>query len=222
MSRFVLLKVEWTPRTWFTSSFRSTASSRSGTAFSVEILDDRPGILTFSVTGPKSEACFKNEPGGHRWQRISPTEKRGRVHTSTVTVAVLPDPTELDLPVISDRDLEWAVCRGTGAGGQKRNKTETTVVLKHLPTGLQVRCEDTRSQQKNRVLALQLLRAKLWELKQKDQAKSRAQNRKQQVGCGMRGEKRRTIRVQDGVVTDHILGKRWNLRSYLRGEWEYK
>jgi peptide chain release factor 1 len=141
------------------------------------------------------------------------------VHTSTVTVAVLPDPTEVDLPRIPDRELEWSVCRGTGAGGQKRNKTETTVQLRHLPSGLAVRCEDTRSQQKNRALALQLLRAKLWEQQQENSAKARAKDRKQQVGVGARGDKRRTIRVQDGIVTDHVMGKKWNLRDYLKGEW---
>lgn len=172
------------------------------------------------MTGTKAEQVFKNESGGMRWQRIPPSEKRGRVHTSTVTVAVLPDPTEVDLPRIPDRELEWSTCRGTGAGGQKRNKTETTVVLKHLPTGLQVRCEDTRSQQKNRALALQLLRAKLWERQQEESRKARAQDRKQQVGAGMRSDKRRTIRMQDGIVTDHVLGKRWNLKQYLRGEWD--
>ena len=171
------------------------------------------------MTGPKAESVFKNESGGHRWQRIPPTEKRGRVHTSTVTVAVLPDPTDVELPKIPDRDLEWSVCRGTGAGGQKRNKTETTVQLRHVPTGLSIRCEDTRSQQKNRALALQLLRAKLWEQQQANSAQSRAKDRKQQVGVGARGDKRRTIRVQDGLVTDHILGKKWNLRDYLKGEW---
>jgi len=172
------------------------------------------------VTGAKAQEVFKNESGGQRWQRVPPSEKRGRVHTSTITVAVLPEPTEVELPKIPDRELSWSVCRGTGAGGQKRNKTETTVLLKHLPTGLQVRCEDTRSQQKNRILALQLLRARLWELQQTAANKSRAQDRKQQVGCGMRGDKRRTIRVQDGVVIDHVLGKRWNLRDYLRGDWD--
>jgi len=171
------------------------------------------------VTGKKAETCFKNESGGHRWQRVPPTEKRGRVHTSTVTVVVLPDPTTVELPKIPDRDLEWSTCRGTGSGGQKRNKTETTVQLKHLPTGVQVRCENTRSQQKNRALALQLLRAKLWEHQQSKSERSRAKNRKKQCGSGMRGDKRRTVRVQAGTVTDHVLKKRWSFRSYLKGEW---
>lgn len=212
--------MDGTPRIWSTSSSPSTASLQFGTVFSVEIVDERPGILTFSVTGTSAEAMFKNESGGHRWQRVPPSEKRGRVHTSTVTVAVMPDPTEVELPRIPDRELSWSVCRGTGAGGQKRNKTETTVVLKHLPTGLQIRCEDTRSQQKNRALALQLLRAKLWERQQDKAAQDRALDRKQQCGQGQRGDKRRTIRMQDGVVTDHVLGKRWNLKQYLRGEWD--
>ena len=171
------------------------------------------------MTGAKAESVFKNESGGKRWQRVPPSEKRGRVHTSTVTVAVLPDPTEVELPKIPEKELEWSTCRGTGAGGQKRNKTETTVLLKHLPTNIQIRCEDTRSQQKNRALALQLLRAKLWEQKQNDSAAARAKDRKDQVGCGMRGEKSHTISVPNGIVTHHASGRKMPLVKYLKGEW---
>src|SRR4051812_41900501 len=108
------------------------------------------------VAGAKAAECFGEEAGGHRWQRIPPNEKRGRVHTSTITVAVLPEPAAAEV-TLSEKELSWSTCRGTGSGGQKRNKTESTVVLKHLPTGMQVRCETTRSQQKNRELALALL-----------------------------------------------------------------
>ena len=160
---------------------------------------------------------FSDEAGGHRWQRIPPNEKRGRVHTSTITVAVLPEPAAAEV-VLPEKDLAWSTCRGTGSGGQKRNKTESTVVLKHLPTGTQVRCETTRSQQKNRELALALLRARLWQAVCARLYEERATERKQQQGSGMRGDKRRTIRCQDGQVTDHLTGRRWELRAYLRGE----
>jgi len=169
------------------------------------------------VAGRQVHECFDDEAGGHRWQRIPPNEKRGRVHTSTITVAVLPEPAAAEVS-LCEKDLAWSTCRGTGSGGQKRNKTETTVLLKHLPTGIQVRCETTRSQLRNRELALALLGARLWQSAQSRLYEERKSERKQQQGTGMRGDKRRTIRCQDGQVTDHLTGRRWELRAYLRGE----
>jgi len=95
------------------------------------------------VTGARAEPLFRDEAGGHRWQRVPPNEKRDRVHTSTITVAVLPEPTEVEVRV-AERDLDWSTCYGTGPGGQKRNKTESTVLLTHRPSGLQVRCDARR------------------------------------------------------------------------------
>jgi peptide chain release factor 1 len=133
------------------------------------------------VTGKGAARMFANESGGHRWQRVPPNERKGRVHTSTVTVAVLREPTPTEM-VIRDADLEWATCRGSGAGGQHRNKTETAVVVKHLPSGLAVRCEAERSQLQNKATALGLLRARL--LATKDDAATAAHNanRREQVG----------------------------------------
>jgi len=193
-------------------------AARRGAVFEIESLDQRRGMRVFRVRGAGARALFADEAGGHRWQRVPPGEKRGRVHTSTVTVAVLAEPEETELQ-IAERDLKWSTCYGTGAGGQKRNKTETTVKLTHLPTGLQVRCEDCRSQLRNRRVALDLLRARLLALEEARRGEARAADRKQQVGSGMRGDKRRTIRVQDGQVFDHVTGRRWELRAYLRGEW---
>ncbi len=172
----------------------------------------------FRAEGPRAAAAFRDEAGGHRWQRIPPSEKRGRVHTSTITVAVLPEEAEVEVR-IPDDDLDWSTCRGTGPGGQARNKTESTVLLTHRPTGLQVRCETSRSQQHNRVAALALMRAKLWALERDRLHAARAQERRAQLGSGMRGDKRRTIRSQDGTVVDHVTGRRWELRAYLRGNW---
>lgn len=173
--------------------------------------------MVIRATGARVQECFGEEAGGHRWQRIPPNEKRGRVHTSTITVVVLPEPLAVEV-ALPDKELVWSVCRGTGSGGQKRNKTESTVLLKHVPTGIQVRCETTRSQLKNRELALALLRARLWEAAQSRLHSERATERKQQQGSGMRGDKRRTIRCQDGQVTDHLTGRKWELKAYLRGE----
>lgn len=192
-------------------------SARCGAVFSLEILDQRPGFIMVRVSGQAAAAEYADEAGGHRWQRVPPNEKRGRVHTSTITVAVLPEPSNAEVRLY-EKDLTWSMCRGTGSGGQKRNKTESTVLLSHLPTGIQVRCETTRSQQKNRELALVLLRARLFEAEQQRLWRARHDERKQQVGTGMRGDKRRTIRCQDGQVTDHVTGRKWELRAYLRGE----
>jgi len=181
-------------------------------------LTDRPGLLVFKVTGKQAVSTFANEAGGHRWQRVPPTEKKGRRQTSTITVAVLPVPREADLR-IPDADLDWKTCRGSGSGGQHRNVTDSAVQLTHLPTGLSVRCESERSQHYNRSLALEMLRAKLMARRRTQAIDSRSANRRAQLGSGMRADKRRTIRVQDGTVTDHILGKKWKLKDYLRGNW---
>ncbi len=170
------------------------------------------------MTGPRAEPLFRDEAGGHRWQRVPPNERRDRVHTSTITVAVLPEPAEVDVR-LAERDLAWSTCLGTGPGGQKRNKTESVVLLTHRPTGLQVRCETSRSQHHNRVAALGLLRARLWSAESARVAEARAEARRGQVGSGMRGDKRRTVRAQDGTVVDHLTGRRWELRGYLRGQW---
>ena len=175
--------------------------------------------MVFRFSGKDAQKTFENEAGGHRWQRIPPTEKRGRVQTSTVTVAVLPEPTETQV-ALRDADLEIVTCRSSGAGGQNVNKRDTAVQVKHLPTGLMVRCESERSQHRNRETAIALLRARLWELEQTRLSGTRAQDRKQQVGSGMRGDKRRTIRVQDGQVTDHITGRTWRYKDYVRGSWD--
>lgn len=174
--------------------------------------------MVIRVDGKGAHEAFENEAGGHRWQRVPPTERRGRMQTSTVTVAVLPEPDSSEMS-ISPGDLDWRFCRGSGAGGQHRNKTETAVQLTHLPTGLSVRCEAERSQSQNKAAALAMLRARLWEAAEAAKRSKRDSARREQVGSGMRGDKRRTVRCQDGSVTDHVLGMTWDLRSYLRGEW---
>jgi peptide chain release factor 1 len=161
--------------------------------------------------------AFAHEPGGHRWQRVPPTERSGRVHTSTVTVAVLPEPSPctLNLP---DKDLDWKTTRGGGPGGQNVNKVETCVVLTHRPTGLVVRCQTERSQFRNKQLALEVLSARLQERIDSEAHGSRAGDRKAQVGSGMRGDKRRTIRTQDGQVHDHVTGRKWRYADYVAGK----
>jgi len=175
-------------------------------------------MVVIRVAGRGARAIFEGEAGGHRWQRIPPTEKRGRVHSSTITIAVLDEPSEREL-VIPPHELDWAACRARGSGGQHLQKTDSAVTVVHLPTGLQVRCESERSQHQNRVIALKLLRVRLAE--QRDQAadRARAQQRRTQIGSGMRGDKRRTVRVQDELVIDHASGRTWRYRDYVRGTW---
>lgn len=184
----------------------------------VELIEDRPGFIVCRVFGAGAVEAMKNEAGGMRWQRVPPNEKRGRVHTSTVTVAVLPEPTDVQIK-LDERDLEYRTCRASGAGGQKVNKTDSAVQLTHKPTGLMVRVETERSQHQNRATALALLRARLWQAARDREVAARASDRRLQVGSGMRGDKRRTIAVQRGTVVDHVTGRSWPLRDFLRGNW---
>jgi peptide chain release factor 1 len=191
---------------------------RPGGVFDLEIVDDRPGLIVLRVTGAGAEDLFRDEPGGHRWQRVPVTEKHGRVHSSTVTIAVLPEPTELQMQ-IDPRDLEWSFSRGSGAGGQARNKLETAVDLRHVPSGLVVHAESERSQKDNRRVALATLRARLWQARLDVEARARSQARRDQLGSGERADKRRTVAMQRGQVVDHVTGRRWTVKEYLAGRW---
>ena len=172
--------------------------------------------MTLIASGKGVERAFHNEAGGHRVQRVPPTEKRGRTHTSTITVAVLPIPEGLDL-VIDPKDLDWKTCRGSGAGGQHRNVTDSAVQLTHKPSGIAIRCEGERSQHQNRAVALEVLRARLGQEQRESTQTERNTQRRQQLGSGMRGDKVRTIALQRGTVHDHITGKRMTTKAYLQG-----
>lgn len=174
--------------------------------------------MIFRASGKGAAALFQNESGGHRWQRVPPNEKRGRIHTSTVTVVVLPEEPVTDIE-LSTADLEWQATRGSGPGGQHRNKVDSCVILTHRPTGIIVRCDAERSQYRNRVLAYQLLRHRLRERESRLSAERRNAERRRQAGTGMRGDKIRTIRCQDGIVTCHRTGEKGSLKAYLRGHW---
>lgn len=213
----MLPKVARTPSPWFVSSAGCSWLARSESVFDVEVADAHEGFIALRVTGDFAWNAFQHDAGGHRWQRVAPNDKRGRVHTSTVTVAVLMEPTAKEL-VINPGDLDWAFSRGSGAGGQHRNKTESAVDLTHRPTGVVVHCESDRSQKQNKANALTMLRSRLWEAQREQEHAVRSKDRRGQIGTGMRGDKVVTVRVQDGIVTWHILGQKQPLKSYLSGE----
>lgn len=172
--------------------------------------------MLMRVTGKNADVAFCHESGGHRFQRVPPNEKRGRVHTSTVTVVVLDEPSEHEV-YIDPRDLEEQFVRGSGKGGQHKNKVSTCVMLKHKHSGIQVRVDGGRSQAINRETALGVLRARLKVAGDTKRTKERNASRKGQHGSGMRGDKVRTIAMQRDTVTDHKTGKSMKAKKYLRG-----
>lgn len=182
--------------------------------FSLSIIDLRPGFVCLQVSGKKSYNLFKNEAGGHRWQRIPPTERRGRKHTSTITVAVLREPTQSEVKIDQNK-LKITTCKGSGPGGQHRNTTDSAVQIQY--EDITIRCESERSQHQNKATALCLLRAKILEKQESLVISSANKKRKDQIGSGMRGDKRRTIRVFDDQVVDHESNKTMKYSKYKRG-----
>lgn len=161
--------------------------------------------VVLKITGDEVFRTMKYESGVHRVQRVPETETQGRVHTSTVTVAVLPEAGEVDVE-LRQEDLRIEVCRAGGAGGQHVNRTESAVQVFHLPSGLQVRCEEGRSQIKNKEIALRILRSKLYERKLREQQDAYSSRRRALIGSGDRSEKIRTYNFPQSRVTDHRIG----------------
>ncbi|HBF86222.1 MAG TPA: peptide chain release factor 1 [Clostridiales bacterium] len=174
--------------------------------------------VVFSVSGKGVYSKLKYESGVHRVQRVPDTESQGRIQTSTVTVAVLPEAEDVEIN-IDEKDLKIDTYRSSGAGGQHVNKTESCIRMTHLPKGIVVTCQDERSQIKNREKAMKVLKSRLYDYYNSQYKSDYAANRKSQVGTGDRSERIRTYNFPQGRITDHRIGKTvYNLEDFLTGD----
>ncbi|MBQ8505636.1 MAG: peptide chain release factor 1 [Clostridia bacterium] len=173
---------------------------------------------SFMVVGEGAYSKFKFESGVHRVQRVPDTESQGRIHTSTITVAVLPEAPDVDIEIL-DKDIKIDTYRSSGAGGQHVNKTESAIRITHLPTGIVVNCQDERSQIKNREKAMNILKSKLYDYYQTQADAEYAAARKSQVGTGDRSERIRTYNFPQGRVTDHRIGLTlYSIENFMNGD----
>ncbi|REJ70882.1 MAG: peptide chain release factor 1 [Planctomycetota bacterium] len=190
----------------------------------MEVIDSNPtergGFkeITFSVSGEGAFHELQFESGGHRVQRVPETETQGRIHTSAATVAVLPEASDVEVD-INNEDLQIDTMRAGGPGGQKVNKTESAVRITHLPTGIVVKCQDEKSQHKNKAKAMRVLRGRLLEAKQREADAARAAKRRTLVGSGDRSERVRTYNFPQGRITDHRIGLTlYKLDQFMQGD----
>jgi peptide chain release factor 1 len=198
----------------------------SGRGWKTQHLDSSPSDVggfkevVIKVTGEEVFRHLKYESGVHRVQRVPATETQGRIHTSTCTVAVMPEAQEVDI-VLKPDELHIQATRSGGSGGQHVNTTDSAVQITHLPSGIQVKCQDGRSQTQNKALGLEILRSKLYEIKVKEEAEKHASTRRAQIGSGDRSEKIRTYNFPQSRVTDHRVNHTsHNMEGIMQGQIE--
>jgi len=178
----------------------------------------KEGLVSIWLTGNGVKKYFQNESGGHRWQRVPPTERKGRVHTSTITVAVLEQNFYQEVE-INTNELQIETTRGSGAGGQHKNVTDSCVVITHIPTGIKV-VRDGRNQHKNKEDALEEIKKRVNTFYRTGHEEEVVEKRNGQIGNGERSDKKRTYREKDDRVIDHETGKSASLKQFMRGKLE--
>jgi peptide chain release factor 1 len=188
----------------------------SGGGFSCEMVSDSESEIVLRIAGNRAADLFRNEAGGHRWQRVPPTEQNGRRHSSTFTVAVFigsESKAEFD-----ESEIEFEATIGHGPGGQHRNKTATAIRATHKPTGIVVFIQSERSQQANKQRAIDTILDRVLEIRSGESHGRQNDTRKVQIGSGERSDKVRTVQEQNDRVIDHRSGKKCNVAAYLKGE----
>lgn len=188
----------------------------NGGVFSCSVLSSSDGDMVLEIDGPGAFELFRNEAGGHRWQRVPPTEQNGRRHSSTFTVAVLQN--GVNNVGFNEEDVVFEATVGHGPGGQHRNKTATAIRAVHKPSGITAFIQSERSQQANKLKALEVVKSRVLEVLSGDAHGKMNSVRKDQIGSGERSDKIRTVQEQNDRVIDHRSGKKINVSSYLKGE----
>lgn len=179
----------------------------------------RDGFTSIWINSKKAFEIFKNEIGPHRWLRIPPTEKRGRIQTSIITVAII-NPNGKESFNLDRSEVTKSYIRSSGSGGQNVNKRSTCVQLTHIPTGIQIKCQDERDQKKNEELAWKRLEDKLRSIEDDKYFEKFSKDRFEQIGLGDRSEKKRSYRLREDIVIDHETGKQCSFKDFSRGKIE--